>query len=309
MGPLKPSAFHEGMFSPLRVEKEEVSPPSSQEPPAMKSLNSSSSPSESASQEASTPGASLSPFSSQVALAFTKRSSPSSSSPVSTHLPREEPQPALVLASVSSSSCQGREPPRTQPPVPVSKAPSTLSKLLSSIASNVHFPCLSFLKTLALFLATIILSLPSGAMADRESAYFDSASSITIPNYTWDKTKTMQVTFRTCTANGGLLSLVDGSSSSTSSSSSSFTSSEGDHHLTLSIISGNVSLSWSVSGQSHAMALRIGHSVSDDRWHQVRLRYQLEAVYLTLYGEGFATILGEVAVANSSYNSFLLDTT
>ncbi|RUS73488.1 hypothetical protein EGW08_018748 [Elysia chlorotica] len=209
---------------------------------------------------------------------------------------------------------------KIQPTVPSSKVQSTtLSPKIHAIPSSpkahltvsspkVHqtapSPFLS-LRTLAMLSLTLtVLCPPPGVTANKDRAYFNSSAYLSIPHYTWSYSGPLQVTFRTCSGNGELLSLVQEASSSSSSSSSSLSS------LALRLVNGSVALSWNLTtGQSQSVAAPVGRVVSDNAWYRVRVRYQLEALTLAVYGAALSeSSLGEVVVANSSYNSVLLTT-
>ncbi|KAK3788646.1 hypothetical protein RRG08_035810 [Elysia crispata] len=228
-----------------------------------------------------------------------------SSGPSSTRKRRLFPVPASSPYACHAASLNLLNPDRTKVKVLSTSFSSSPS---SSLATS--FTSFS-LRTLVAVLILTVLGLPSGTSADRDLAYFNSSSFITIPNYTWDYATTMQVTFRTCSGSGGLLSLVEDSSpssSSSSSTSSSLTSSSPSESLTLSLVNGSVTLSWQLSGRAQTLVVPVGQAVSDNRWYRVRIRYLLFAVNLAVSSAaGADSSLGEVVLANSSYNSFILN--
>ena len=224
-----------------------------------------------------------------------------SSGPSSTRKRRLFPVPASSPYACHAASLKLLNPDRTKV-----KVLSTSFSSSSLATSSTSFS----LKTLVAVLILTVLGLPSGTSADRDLAYFNSSSFITIPNYTWDYATTMQVTFRTCSGSGGLLSIVEDSSpsSSSSSTSSSLTSSSPSESLTLSLVNGSVTLSWQLSGRAQTLVVPVGQAVNDNRWYRVRIRYLLFAVNLAVSSAaGADSSLGEVVLANSSYNSFILN--
>lgn len=165
-----------------------------------------------------------------------------------------------------------------------------------------------------LFLVLVILSFSSVipyTEAINTSAFFNSSSSVTIPNSQWNILKKKQVTFRTCTDSGNLLYMRQSEATSTSSSDSSSSSlstssfsSSSIQELKLSLHNTSVYFTWITLLKSNS--IHLGSAVNDNRWYTIRLKYlsgQLQSELLSGLNSPRVTIV----IANATLNPSLLD--
>ena len=180
--------------------------------------------------------------------------------------------------------------------------PHSFQTARNSFTSKAGLFLLSSERASAMFFAIIILELILLSRADAGLTH----TSAEISSYTWNRTKTMEVTFKTCTGWGKLwfiYVMLPGP--------------EPGHigtipmpvfnpeHLTLSLEEGVLTLSWQVQSSKGKVQLPVSHTLDDGRWYRARLWYEdfRELIVLSLaYHDYEETILGQVLVATSTFN-------
>ncbi|XP_055898021.1 protein crumbs-like isoform X3 [Biomphalaria glabrata] len=135
------------------------------------------------------------------------------------------------------------------------------------------------------------------ASSQKNSAFFNTTSLISIPNSEWDLSQGSKTfIFTTCSDSGYLIAIQ--SNSSSSQSSSSYT-----QGLALLMLNKSVAFQWTINGQSNSV--KVGNNMSDNIWYTTVLENSNGALKLSISTR--YNIVSEVTVANSSINSYLLN--
>lgn len=137
-------------------------------------------------------------------------------------------------------------------------------------------------------IAVLLLIIPPQTTAQNNSVCLNATSSLTIPNYTWDLTATLAVSFSACSDSGTLLT----------------TSSSTTQELRLALSNSSVVFAWNIGGQSGNST--VYYSVNKNSWYMVKMEYIGGDLNLTLL-QGTKAVASAVLVANSTFNSFLLN--
>ncbi|CAL1529767.1 unnamed protein product [Lymnaea stagnalis] len=162
-----------------------------------------------------------------------------------------------------------------------------------------HMPSANSLSS-ALTSLFILLAVSSTlpVTSQRNYAFFNPTSLITIPNSAWGLRALKQFTFRTCSDSGSLISLASSPSSITPTSS-------GGQELSVSLYNSSLLFSYTgASGQTRVTSA--GATFTHYSWYTVQVNFLLGAVRLTVASEN-SSVLADVTVANSTFNADLLD--
>ncbi|KAK0065434.1 protein crumbs, partial [Biomphalaria pfeifferi] len=135
------------------------------------------------------------------------------------------------------------------------------------------------------------------ASSQKNSAFFNTTSLISIPNSEWDLSQGSKTfIFTTCSDSGYLIAIQ--SNSSSSQSSSSYT-----QGLALLMLNKSVAFQWTINGQSNSV--KVGNNTTDNIWYTTVLENSNGALKLSISTR--YNRVSEVTIANSSINSYLLN--
>ena len=143
-------------------------------------------------------------------------------------------------------------------------------------------------------------STSSSSSTSRNFGFFNGTSSLTIAGSTWDMRLSKELTFRTCSPEGGLLH------QSAAAGSAGFTL------FQLHLLNATLVFQWTVTSRSgsgdvttQVTSATAGEDLADNEQYTVRLKYYLGTVYLNVTRLG-GQVLYSTVVANATYNSDLL---